>query len=130
METKDKSIETAKKYLARLSNLVNIHTLETKERFLPYYTVIYNYLYGGIPPEARDTKYNDLKLCLAIVCNTIDNAWGWSNEIDGELFNLLYKITQKNGFVDYTEFMGKTPIPFQEYGKFRYDLRDNLWKSC
>ncbi len=34
------------------------------------------------------------------------------------------------GFIDYTEFMGKTPIPFQEYSKFRYDMRDRVWKSC
>ena len=126
---KDKNIEIAKTYLARLYNLVNIHTLETKERFLPYYIVLYYYLFNEIPLEARDTKYNDLKLCRAIVCNTIDNAWEWDNKIDGELFNLFYRIIQEMGFIDYTEFMGKTPIPFQEYSKFRYNMRDKVWKS-
>ena len=97
---KDKNIEIAKTYLARLYNLVNIHTLETKERFLPYYIVLYYYLFNEIPLEARDTKYNDLKLCRAIVCNTIDNAWEWDNKIDGELFNLFYRIIQEMGFIE------------------------------
>ena len=124
----DKNIDIAKIYLARLSNLVNIHTLETKERFLPYYIVLHYYLFNEIPLEAQDTKYNDLKLCRAIVCTTIDNAWGWDNKIDKELFNLFYRIIQEVGFTDYTEFMGKTPIPFQEYSKFRYNMRDRVWK--
>lgn len=105
-----------RRYLERLKDLVDTHTGKRRLRFLPFYAVLFK-AERGIPPEGCNYRES-----LAIVFYAFSNAVFWGRQ-DNEFLRVLKNATREEEEVDYFDYMGKTPLPMQDYLKVNYDMR-------